>query len=243
MYLKEKKLNFNPLVSVIVTCYNYEKYISTSIESVLNQTYKNIEIIVVDDGSTDLSEKVIEKYIDKIKYIKQKNSGVSVARNNGIKKSNGTWVLSLDADDWINPHYIEDALKHIKDYKSVICARYFFTDENLNYIEKTYPEGNINLNNCKLENIIQDNYITQTSLYSKKMWNKCGGYNEQLKRAEDWEFNVNMVSRGASVYYIEEREPYLKYRYHEHGKSIKNLKYYKHTQRYIKKKYSIEEIN
>jgi glycosyltransferase involved in cell wall biosynthesis len=97
-----------PLVSIIIPTYNYGHYLPEAIESALNQTYKNTEIIVVDDGSTDNTENIAKNY--PVKYIFQKNQGVSAAKNNGVKMSKGEFFVCLDADDKIAPEFITKTL-------------------------------------------------------------------------------------------------------------------------------------
>lgn len=94
----------NQLISIIMPVYNAEKYLNRSIESVMNQTYKNIEIILVNDGSTDASLTICSNYQkadSRIKLINQKNSGVSAARNRGIDEATGTYIMFIDSDDYI----------------------------------------------------------------------------------------------------------------------------------------------
>ena len=101
------------LISIIVPLYNKEKFIETTINSVLQQTYKDFELIIVDDGSTDDSAAIVEAIKDpRIRLIKKKNEGVSAARNFGISKSNGEWLLFLDADDEL----AENALARFIEY-------------------------------------------------------------------------------------------------------------------------------
>lgn len=115
----------NALISIIIPSYNVENYISKGLESCINQTYKNIEIIVVDDGSIDNTCKVVEEYIKKDKRIslhKKENSGVSATRNLGINKANGDYCLFLDSDDWLNDDAIEILVNNIDDNDLVICS-------------------------------------------------------------------------------------------------------------------------
>ncbi|MFH1421233.1 MAG: glycosyltransferase [Planctomycetota bacterium] len=100
-----------PLVSAVVPTYNAEKYISNTIQSVLNQTYKKTEIVVVDDGSSDKTLSVLDKYGKSIKIFTQANQGVSAARNKGITESSGELIAFLDADDIWLPHKIERQVK------------------------------------------------------------------------------------------------------------------------------------
>ena len=88
------------LISVIIPTYNSQKYISSAVNSVLSQTYKAFELIIVDDGSTDNTGEIVASFDDRrIRYIRQNNSGVAVARNTGIKSSKGEYIAFLDADD------------------------------------------------------------------------------------------------------------------------------------------------
>ncbi len=95
-----------PKVSVIIPTYNREKFVAKAIESVLNQTFNDIEVIVVDDGSTDGTRWTLERYKDKIHYVYQENAGVSAARNTGIEAAKGEWLAFLDSDDEWTPEYL-----------------------------------------------------------------------------------------------------------------------------------------
>lgn len=122
-----------PLVSIIIPVYNVEKYIDDCIQSVLAQTYKNIEILVVDDGSPDYSIDRIEKYQEKdsrIKIIRQKNMGLSGARNTGIEAASGEWLYFLDSDDFLFADAIEKLLRKAleKNVKLSMCG-YVYVDE------------------------------------------------------------------------------------------------------------------
>lgn len=209
-------------VSIVIPCYNYAKYVQQAIDSALNQTYENIEVIVVNDGSTDNSDSVIREYDNKIVYINKENTGVADTRNVGIAAASGNWVLTLDADDVISKYYVEDAIQLIENEYSLITAKAFLHDSNLNYIGRTWPEGNINYNELKLHKLIFKNYIVTTSLFSKELWSKVGGFNTNLAKVEDWEFWLRLVCNGVDVKYICNREPYLLYRVHGNGKSTKN---------------------
>lgn len=103
----------NGLVSVILPVYNVEKYIREALDSVINQTYKNLEIILVDDGSPDSSGDICDEYAakdDRIRVIHKENGGVSSARNAGIEAARGDWIYFMDPDDWIDPDTIEAAV-------------------------------------------------------------------------------------------------------------------------------------
>lgn len=118
----------NSLVSIVVPTYNCEKYIENCIESIVIQSYKNIEVIIIDDGSIDNTYEIIKKYITKdkrIKYFTQENSGPSVARNKGIEKSNGEYLIFVDSDDIIEKIYVEKLLNRIKSNSfDIACCGY-----------------------------------------------------------------------------------------------------------------------
>lgn len=101
-------------VSVIIPNYNYEKYIGEAIESVLAQTYRNFEVIVVDDGSTDNSLQVIRSFGDSVRLLQQENQHVSATRNTGIRAARGKWVAFLDADDIWHPNKLELQLRELR---------------------------------------------------------------------------------------------------------------------------------
>lgn len=129
----------NPLVSIIVPVFNVEKYLEECLDSILNQTYKNIEIILVDDGSTDSSGKICDEYLKKdsrIKVFHKINQGVSITRNFGVEKSNGEYITFVDSDDFLPRFSIEILVKEIENEKAdiLICAmKREKIKENLSY--------------------------------------------------------------------------------------------------------------
>ena len=103
MIIKNEELIEKPLVSIVMPLYNSEKYIESTLKSILNQTYKNFELIIIDDGSKDSGSDIIKEYLksdSRIKYYRnKKNSGVSYSRNRGIELSEGKWIAFIDSDD------------------------------------------------------------------------------------------------------------------------------------------------
>ncbi|MBE5912923.1 MAG: glycosyltransferase [Pseudobutyrivibrio ruminis] len=112
------------LVSVIVPFYNAEKYLDRCIHSILEQSYKNIELILVNDGSTDSSRNICERFKNESVFIiNQQNAGAAAARNNGIKSANGKFIVFVDADDWLDCNHIESLINaHDQDGQIVICG-------------------------------------------------------------------------------------------------------------------------
>ena len=124
-------MNVSPRVSVIIPTYNYGRYISEAVESVLAQTYTDFEVIVVDDGSTDQTPQVLERYTGVIRYIRQENMGVVEARNRGIRESRGEFIAFLDADDkWIsNKLALQVGAMDEKPEVGLVHANYFILNE------------------------------------------------------------------------------------------------------------------
>ncbi|MCR1808488.1 glycosyltransferase family 2 protein [Stenotrophomonas geniculata] len=123
------------LVSVVIPLYNTEKYIEETMQSILDQTYKNIEIVIVDDGSKDQSPSIVknlaEKYLGQVKYVHQKNQGVSVARNTGIENASGEYIAFLDSDDLWHPTKIEKQVEsmHKNEMDACYCGYMNFYEE------------------------------------------------------------------------------------------------------------------
>lgn len=180
-------------VSIVIPVYNAEKYLKESIESALNQTYKNIEIIAVDDGSSDNSLKILESFNDKIKIISKKNGGTASALNKGIKKMTGQWFKWLSADDVLYPNAIEELMKEvekIKDKKNTILyTNYDIIDSNSNVIRQFIEPNNNNLSSFDFNVILLDHYIGNgtTSLIHKSALDEYGQFDENIGFAEDYE--------------------------------------------------------
>ena len=141
----EKAFNDNFLVSIIVPIYNVEKYLKRCIDSIINQTYTNLEIVLVNDGSTDNCEKICNEYSKKdvrIKVIHKKNGGVSSARNEGIRNSSGHFITFVDSDDWIENEMIYKMLKLSKKYDSdYVMIGYNETDNVQNKTKYSIKES------------------------------------------------------------------------------------------------------
>ena len=132
----------SPLVSVIVPVYNVEKYLEECCDSILNQTYKNLEIILIDDGSDDNSPKICDSYKEKdsrVKVIHQKNSGVSSARNNGIKNSCGDFIIFADSDDKLEKNMCEKAVEALSQNTDAVFFGYKRTDKNMSVVGEHIP--------------------------------------------------------------------------------------------------------
>ena len=189
-------------VSFVIPCYNDFHFIENAVNSALNQTYSNKEIIVVDDGSDEKTKKVlksIEPQLDRL--IVQDNQGQSSARNNGIKAALGEWIIVLDSDDYFESTFAEksiEAVSQINEAKIVTCwgNRISETDEIIDLFK---PSGG------ELCSFLQSNGSFGSCMFRKSDWEKVSGYDESMKQGfEDWEFYIRLLSSGGFAYVIPE---------------------------------------
>ena len=181
----------NPLVSVVIPCYNYGRYITEAVDSVLASTYQNLEIIILDDGPTDPFTIDLLKNLKKPKtrVIFQANAGLAVARNNGIKEAQGEFILPLDADDKIDPTYIEKAIYVLQ--KNPLCALTYGYVQVFGAADLTWYTGEYDLRRLKRENI-----IPSCTFFRRKAWEKVGGYEKDRHQYDDWTYWLKLGSYG-----------------------------------------------
>lgn len=210
----------DPMVSVIIPCYNYARYLPEAVESVVNQTYKNFEIIIVNDGSTDntkeAAEALIQKYSNyKIKFISQANSGLpAVSRNKGISEASGEYILPLDADDKIDSNMLMECVREMQGgspNRIIYTARQDFDGNNSVVIPYVY----------NFERLKRENFMSYCSLFQKKMWKSIGGYRTNAGM-EDWDF---WIAAGLKGYYgTLIPKPLFFYRRHDSGQFQRDSK-------------------
>lgn len=188
------------LVSVIIPNYNTAKYIADAIESVLSQAYQNFELIVVDDGSTDNTKEVVQKYINQptFKYIFQENKGLSAARNTGIKASQGEFIAFLDADDIWLPEKLEHQIKLMDSDKVgiVSCSGYTTNEKGEildTFIKKNYSNRYLLLRDLSMKNVVSGG--GSTALVRKTCFDVIGLFDENLKSSEDWDMWLRIAQR------------------------------------------------
>ena len=193
-------MSCTPLVTVVIPCFNQADFIDECINSVLNQSYKNIEIICVDDCSTDNSVERIKKYTDlkNFKLIKNShNLGVCASRNNAVNEAKGFYILPLDGDDTIEPTYIEEAVHVIssnEDIGIVYCQARLFGGINQNL---DLPEFNV-------DDFLFNNCIFCTALFRKSDFLRVGGYKPYMTDGyEDYELWICFVELGLKPYRID----------------------------------------
>jgi len=174
--------------------YNAEKYIKECIESALNQTYKDMEIIAIDDGSKDNSLKILQQYSGRIRIISKKNGGTASALNEGIRAMTGSWFKWLSADDMLYPSALEDLILEVTKVENkenkIFYSNYDIIDSNGKILE-TFIEQNYNLLERFEQNVILlDHYFGNgtTSLIHRSAIQKYGMFNETIGYKEDYEF-------------------------------------------------------
>jgi len=213
-----------PLVSVVIPTYNRADKIKDSIDSVLNQTYENLEVIVVDDGSTDNTEEVINSYDDtRLRYIRfDENKGANVARNTGIKKAKGEFIALQDSDDIWDPEKIEKQFEAYQntpdDYKviySVVCGH--LTNGGKIHVPEKWArprEGNIH------HTLRKGSFVPMVSIFTKKSCIENVGYfDEDLPRSQDYE----LTFRLSKHYKFKLVDEVLVNAYHDESSKTENI--------------------
>ena len=193
---KVPQINSSPLVSIIIPTFNRSEYLPRAIGSVLKQTFKDFELIVVDDGSTDKTCQLLDSFSDpRIRYESQPNRGVSSARNRGIRNSNGTFLSFLDSDDEWMPSKLEkqlEALEDNPDYMIVHTEEMWFRNgQRINQKNKHRKYGGWVFRHCLPLCVISPSSI----LMHRKIFSKIGLFNESFPVCEDYELWLRLTSK------------------------------------------------
>ena len=201
----------NKIVSIIIPAYNAEIFLEETVTSALASTYTLLEIIIVNDGSTDNTQQIIDKIKlehPEIKAIEQKNQGVAVARNVGIANSTGKYILPLDADDLISDDYVEKAVEILEQNSNVKMVNglgEFFGDR----------QGKWNLKPYNRKLLARKNMLYISGIFRKSDFDKTDGFCPEIKGPEDWDFWISLLKRGGNVVRI----PSVCLYYRVHGNS------------------------
>ncbi len=190
------------LISVIVPCYNQGIYLKETIQSALASTYRPLEIIIINDGSTDHSLKIakeLEVEHSEVRVLDQANAGVTKARNLGIAAAQGEYILPLDGDDLISKNYIEKGMAILTsrpEVKVVYCQAEKFSDSS----RKSWK-----LKPFSLQQLAKDNMIFVSALFRKADALAVGGFSEDMQLGrEDWEFWIKLLKNGGEVVQLSE---------------------------------------
>lgn len=215
-------------VSVIVPCYNTEKYLYESLNSIYSQTYSNIEVILINDGSTDRTEEILldyeNKYHESTKYFFINNSGPSNARNIGIKNSTGEYICFMDSDDILINDSIEKRIKILNTQSdtALVCTdSYMIMENEVSNTRLSSLVGPVFSGNVFLE-MLKKNFIsTQTVIMRRSVVETIGYFNESYIRSEDYEYWLR-ITRKYKITYINEPLAYTRVRNGSLSTNMKN---------------------
>ncbi|HAO10316.1 MAG TPA: glycosyl transferase, partial [Planktothrix sp. UBA8407] len=220
-------LSSSPRVSVIIPTYNGDRYLSQAIDSVLSQTYSNYEIIIVDDGSTDNTYRIVQHYFETsqdpslIRYIVQSNQGVAAARNRGIQEARGELIALLDQDDVFLPEKLAHQVACF-DYNlnvAIVNSGWCLIDQNNNKISDIEPWHN-------LPNLTLETWITRTPIlpsalmFRRESWQQVGGFNSRFNGVDDVDFIWRLALQGYSAIWL----PEITVNYRQHEQTVSNQK-------------------
>jgi glycosyltransferase involved in cell wall biosynthesis len=203
-----------PRVSVIIPTRNRSKLLQGAIESVLAQTYPHIEVIVVDDGSTDDTAEVVAQYAGRVTYLKQANQDVAAARNTGIRAASGDYLTFLDDDDLILPTKIEHQVRVLVSRPKVglVHCRFYYIDGDGNYLHKVglRPEGEV------LHKLVRSNFVwVGAPLIHRHCLDQVGLFNEEIPITADWDMWLRIAQAGYRFGCVQ--EPLGAYRIHRNS--------------------------
>lgn len=208
-----------PLVSVIMPAYNAESTIGASISGVLTQTHERVELIIVDDGSTDGTSALCRAYGDQITYVRQENAGSATARNRALSLAAGNFIAFCDSDDVLLSSYLEKALATYHaagaGRRLVMNDALLLTSTGLSHGRRLvgghYPRRNQRLA------ILQKNFVPILSIFPREMYEEIGGFSAELRYCEDWEFWIRAIIHGWQVSF--QPEPQALYRLSPNAKT------------------------
>lgn len=213
-----------PKVSVIIPTYNNAKYLPEAVTSVLGQTYKDYEIIVVDDGSSHNTREVVyrfvKSYLGRIKYVYQSNEGLSGARNRGIQEAKGKYIAFLDSDDIWLPGKLKEQMTVFADERKIdfICTKALVINADGQLMNYEKPR---NKNVLSFENILMGNpVVTSTVILSKKALEEIGVFDELLFGVQDYALWLKAAQK-LRMYFL--NKPLIKYRVNTGSNMSNNL--------------------
>lgn len=195
----EVQIANTPLVSVVIPTYNREHCLGRAVESVLNQSYSNIELLIVDDGSDDGTEALVASWKDdRICYIRQVNQGAPAARNNGVRNAQGEFIAFQDSDDCWYPDKLEIQMEYWQRHQeySMIYSAYMLRRQNGESVRVPYSGTWGNLEGDIFSTLLVNNCIgTPTMLMRKDCFWEIGGFKEEMECLEDWDFALRFSEK------------------------------------------------
>lgn len=241
-------------VSIIIPVYNSERTLERCLDSVINQTYKNIEILIVNDGSKDKSLEIMKEYQKKdnrIMVINQENKGLSGARNAGLDKATGEYVTFIDSDDYIKANLIKDTIEIFNRYNCDVVRNNYelaYKDGNTKYRKELYEENEILSINEKKEELIKNILLGKVQSYSwlltikKEILDKNSlKFDEDIFFMEDIVFLIRLIFFIKNIYFMSEPKYYY-YQSNENSLTKDSKKYIKNIKNILIMKKRLEKI-
>ena len=205
----------NPLITVYITNYNYGKFVKKAIDSVLNQTFKNFELIIIDDGSKDKSAKIIKQFQNKskIKVVFQKNKGLIVSNNLALRMSKAKYIMRLDSDDWLDPHALEIMFNILERNKkiSLVFPDYYEVDKNGKII------GQVRRHDFKKVKLLDQPAHGACTMIRKENLLDIGGYDEEFNCQDGYYLWLKFIKK-----YVVRNVNLPLFYYRQHQNSLTN---------------------
>ncbi len=192
-----------PKISVVIPCYNHGEFLKDALQSVLASDFQDHEVIIVNDGSADPGTLAVFEELERtdhpgVRIIHQENAGLAEARNRGIHLSRGEYILPLDADDRILPHYLSQAAEILDNHPEVGVVyphAQFFGEKQGTWVFPPFDP----------QRLLLHNYVVACSVFRRQIWADCGGYDPEMRTGyEDWEFWIRVMKKGWQFHLTDE---------------------------------------
>jgi glycosyltransferase involved in cell wall biosynthesis len=205
-----------PRVSVVIPTYNRARYVAEALESVFAQTFKDYEVIIVDDGSTDNTQTALQPYMERIRYVRQENRGLAAARNRGVREVRGEFVAFLDSDDCWEPRMLEEVLKTFEKHPDVgaVFVAEREMDEQGNLLKRVHTKRSPGLFFTPESMVSKDTGVGcgRPPVVRRKWLDALGGFDESMRSAVDCEM---WIRYSFHVPMVLQPEPFVRRRVHE----------------------------
>jgi glycosyltransferase involved in cell wall biosynthesis len=189
----------SPRVSVVTPAFDAAATIGGAVSSVLGQTYRDVEVVVVDDGSTDATAAIVGAYGGPVRVVQQENRGVAAARNRGIREAAGELIAFCDADDLLLPEHLERLVRVWDARGGIATANSFWLLPGGIHPSRTRYRGGFPKPDEQRRAILEQNFVSPLSLFARSLLAEVGPFDEERRRAEDWDFWVRAIFAGRRV--------------------------------------------
>ena len=209
--------SMDPRVSVIMPAYRSEATVGAAVSSVLWQTYPNVELVVVDDGSTDATVAIVRGFGDRVRLVEQSHAGVSAARNRGLEEATGELISFCDSDDVLFANHIAALVAGWRRHGGIVTANAYWMFPDGVLPGRTGHRGRFPAPDEQRMAILQRNFVSPMSIVPRPLIDEVGGFDPELEVAEDLAFWLNMIFAGHRI--AHQPRPYALYRWSTSGLS------------------------